>query len=162
GSPRMAQMAIGEDISEEELGGARMHCAVSGLGDILVKSDLEAIDVAKRYLGYMPQSYLQKPPVAADAGKASPPDLRELIPTNEKIPFDIKQLIEGIADDGSVMELKALFAKEMVTSLIRLGGMPVGVVANNSKVKGGVLFNDSSDKAARFIWMCSAYNIPVL
>ena len=161
GSPRMAQMAIGEDISEEELGGARMHCAVSGLGDILVKNDEEAIEVTKRYLGYMPQSYRDKPPRAATT-KTSAPDLRGLVPANEKIPFDIKPLIEGIADDDSVMELKALFAKEMVTSLIRLEGMPIGVIANNSKVKGGVLFNDSSDKAARFIWMCSAFNIPVL
>ena len=162
GSPRMAQMAIGEDISEEELGGARMHCAVSGLGDILVKDDKEAIEVTKRYLGYMPQSYLDKPPVLAGSTKASKPDLRQIVPVNEKIPFDIKLLIDGIADDDSVMELKAMFAKEMVTSLIRLGGMPVGVIANNSKFKGGVLFNDSSDKAARFIWMCSAFNIPVL
>ena len=162
GSPRMAQMAIGEDISEEELGGARMHCAVSGLGDILVKNDQEAIDVTKRYLGYMPQSYKEKPKVASGATKSATPDLRQLIPTNEKLPFDMKLLVEGIADDDSVMEIKAMFAKEMVTSLIRLGGMPVGVVANNSKFKGGVLFNDSSDKAARFIWMCSAFNIPLL
>jgi len=162
GSPRMARMAIGEDISEEELGGARMHCAVSGLGDILVKSDQEAIEITKRYLGYMPQSYLEKPPVSAGATKKEQPDLRQLVPTNEKIPFDMKLLVDGIADDDSVLEHKALFAKEMVTSLIRLGGMPVGVVANNSKFKGGVLFNDSSDKAARFIWLCSAYNIPLL
>jgi acetyl-CoA carboxylase carboxyltransferase component len=162
GSPRMAQMAIGEEVSEEEMGGARMHCAVSGLGDILVKNDEEAIETTRRYLAYMPQSYLDKPPVAAQAAKAAPPDLSQLIPVSEKIPFDIKALIEGIADDGSIMELKAMFAKEMVTSLIRLGGMPVGVVANNSKFKGGVLFNDSSDKGARFIWMCSAFNIPLL
>lgn len=162
GSPRMAKMAIGEDISEEELGGARMHCAVSGLGDILVKSDEEAIEVTRRYLGYFPQNYSEKPPVQADTGKASPPDLSQLIPVNQNQPFDMKLLIEGIADDGSVLEHKALFAKEMVTSLVRLGGMPVGVVANNSKFKGGVLFNDSSDKAARFIWMCSAFNIPLL
>lgn len=162
GSPRMARMAIGEDISEEELGGARMHCAVSGLGDILVKSDQEAIEVTQRYLGYMPQSYLGKPPIAEIPPQAERPDLRELVPANEKIPFDIKLLIDAIADDHSVMELKAMFAKEMVTSLIRLGGMPIGVIANNSKFKGGVLFNDSSDKGARFIWMCSAFNIPVL
>jgi acetyl-CoA carboxylase carboxyltransferase component len=162
GSPRMAQMAIGEDISEEELGGARMHCTVSGLGDILVKSDEEAIDVTRRYLGYFPQHYGDKPPVLAGATKAPTGDLTNLVPTNEKTPFDVKALIEAIADDGSVLEIKALFAKEMVTSLIRLGGMPVGVVANNSKFKGGVLFNDSSDKAARFIWGCSAFNVPLL
>jgi len=162
GSPRMAQMTIGEDVSEEELGGARMHCAVSGLGDILVKSDEEAIQVTQRYLSYMPQSYLETPPVSNAATKTTTPDLRQLIPTNEKIPFDIKMLIDGIADDNSVIEIKAMFAKEIVTSFVRLDGMPVGVVANNSKFKGGVLFNDSSDKAARFIWMCSAFNIPLL
>ncbi|MEO9228439.1 MAG: carboxyl transferase domain-containing protein [Devosia sp.] len=162
GSPRMAQMAIGEDISEEELGGARMHCAVSGLGDILVKSDQEAIEVTKRYLSYFPQCYSDKPPIAPVAQKLSPPDLSDLIPVNQNQPFDIKTLIEAIADDGSVMEIKALFAKEMVTSLVRMGGMPVGIVANNSKFKGGVLFNDSSDKGARFIWMCNAFNIPLL
>ncbi|MDP3857111.1 MAG: acyl-CoA carboxylase subunit beta [Stagnimonas sp.] len=162
GSPRMAQMAIGEDISEEELGGARMHCAVSGLGDILVKSDQEAIEVTRRYLGYFPQSYSDKPPVHPTVEKASPPDLSKLIPVNQNVPFDVKLLIEALADDGSVMEVKALFAKEMVTALVRLGGMPVGIVANNSKFKGGVLFNDSSDKGARFIWMCNAFNIPLL
>lgn len=162
GSPRMAQMAIGEDISEEELGGARMHCTVSGLGDILVKSDQEAIEVTRRYLGYFPQSYADKPPIHPWSDKAAPPDLTQLIPANQNVPFDIKLLIEGLADDGSVMEIKSLFAKEMVTSLVRLGGMPVGIVANNSKFKGGVLFNDSSDKAARFIWMCNAFNVPLL
>jgi len=162
GSPRMVHMAIGEEISEEDLGGARMHCAVSGLGDILVKSDAEAIEVTKKYLAFMPQSYLEKPAIVADTGKAAPPDLREVIPVSEKQPFDVKALIDALADDGSVLEHKALFAKEITTSFIRLGGMAVGVVANNSKFKGGVLFNDSSDKAARFIWLCSAFNIPLL
>ena len=162
GSPRMVHMAIGEEISEEDLGGARMHCAVSGLGDILVKSDAEAIAVTKKYLAFMPQSYLEKPAIVADTGKASPPDLREVIPVNEKLPFDMKIVIDALADDGSMLEHKALFAKEIVTSFIRLGGMPVGVVANNSKFKGGVLFNDSSDKAARFVWLCNAFNIPLL
>lgn len=162
GSPRMARMAIGEDISEEELGGARMHCAASGLGDILVKSDQEAIDVTKRYLGYFPQCYSDKPPVQAVTQKASAPDISQLIPVDQNVPFDIKLLVDALADDGSVLEIKALFAKEIVTSLVRLGGMPVGIVANNSKFKGGVLFNDSSDKAARFIWMCNAFNIPLL
>ncbi|MCL2830559.1 MAG: acyl-CoA carboxylase subunit beta [Betaproteobacteria bacterium] len=162
GSPRMVHMAIGEEISEEDLGGARMHCMISGLGDILVKSDAEAIEMTKRYLAFMPQSYLEKPSIVADTGKVAPPDLREVIPVNEKQPFDMKTVIDAIADDGSVLEHKALFAKEIVTSLIRLGGMAVGVVANNSKFKGGVLFNDSSDKAARFIWLCSAFNIPLL
>ncbi|MCL4182762.1 MAG: acyl-CoA carboxylase subunit beta [Burkholderiaceae bacterium] len=162
GSPRMVKMAIGEDVTEEELGGARMHCALSGLGDVLVQTDEEAIDAARRYLSYFPSSYAQKPDVAPRAPKASPVDLGQIIPKNQNVPFDVKVLIEALADDGSVFEIKPLFAKEMVTALVRMGGRPVGVVANNSKVKGGVLFNDSSDKAARFIWLCNAFNVPLL
>jgi methylmalonyl-CoA decarboxylase subunit alpha len=161
GSPRMAQMAIGEVISEEDLGGARMHCVLSGLGDILVKSDEEAIEVAKRYLGYFPTSYAEKPPVEPGA-KATAVDLTNVIPPDQNVPFDIKALIQGIADEGSFLESKELFAKEMTTAFIRLAGRPVGVIANNSKFKGGVLFNDSCDKAARFIWLCNAFNIPLL
>lgn len=162
GSPRMVKMAIGEDVTEEELGGARMHCALSGLGDVLVQTDEEAIDAARRYLSYFPSSYAQKPDVAPRAGKASPVDLGQVIPKNQNVPFDVKVLIAALADDDSVFEIKPLFAKEMVTALVRMGGRPVGVVANNSKVKGGVLFNDSSDKAARFIWLCNAFNVPLL
>ena len=162
GSPRMVKMAIGEDVTEEELGGARMHCALSGLGDVLVQNDEEAIDVAKRYLSYFPSSYAQKPDVAPAAPKASPVDLGKVIPRNQNVPFDVKVLIEALADDDSVLEIKPLFAREMVTALVRMGGRPVGIVANNSKVKGGVLFNDSSDKAARFIWLCNAFNVPLL
>jgi len=162
GSPRMVKMAIGEDVTEEELGGARMHCALSGLGDVLVQSDEEAIGVARRYLSYFPSSYAQKPDVSAASPKAAAVDLTKVIPHNQNVPYDVKVLIEALADDGSVLEIKPLFAREMVTALVRMGGRPVGVVANNSKVKGGVLFNDSSDKAARFIWLCNAFNIPLL
>ena len=162
GSPRMAKMAIGEDVSEEDLGGARMHCALSGLGDVLVKDDDEAIAFTRRYLSYFPSSYGELPPLAAEFSPPAPVDLEALIPQDQNKPFDVKLLIDALADAGSVIEIKAMFAKEIVTSLVRLGGRPVGIVANNSKFKGGVLFNDSSDKAARFIWMCSAFNIPLL
>ena len=162
GSPRMAKMAIGEDISEEDLGGARMHCTLSGLGDILVQSDEEAIAVAKKYLGYFPDSWASKPPISDDVRKEAPVDLAAALPVDQNVPFDIKTLIHALADDGSFLESKELFAKELTTAFIRLGGRPVGVVANNSKFKGGVLFNDSSDKAARFIWLCNAFNISLL
>jgi len=163
-SPRMVRMAIGEDVTEEQLGGARMHCTLSGLGDVLVQNDEQAIEAAKQYLSYFPSSYDDKPALTerAAALKAAPVDLTQLIPPNQAIPYDVKLLIDALADDASVFEIKPLFAKEIVTSLIRLGGRPVGVVANQSKHKGGVLFNDSSDKAARFIWLCSAFNIPLL
>ena len=162
GSPRMAKMAIGEDLSDEDLGGARMHCTVSGLGDILVQSDEEAIAVAKTYLGYFPDCWMLKPAVASDVRKDTPVDLTAVIPQDQNVPFDIRAVIHALADDGSFLESKELFAKELTTAFVRIGGRPVGAVANNSKFKGGVLFNDSSDKAARFIWLCNAFNIPLL
>ena len=161
-SPRMVRMAIGEDVTDEQLGGARMHCTLSGLGDVLVQSDEEAIAVAKRYLGYFPSSYVDQPTVAPTGPKAAAPDLTTIIPPDQSKPYDVKLLVDALADDDSVLEIKPLFAKEIVTSLVRMGGRPIGIVANNSKVKGGALFNDSSDKAARFIWLCSAFNIPLL
>lgn len=163
GSPRMAKVTIGEEVSEEELGGARMHCSVSGLGDVLVDSDLEAITKVRDYLSYMPSLWSEKPPKAEGRPpKALPKPLEDIIPTNQNVPYDVKLLIDGLVDEGSFFEVKALFAPEIVTGLARLDGMSVGVLANNSKVKGGVLFVDSSDKATRFIWICNAFNIPLL
>lgn len=163
GSPRMAKMTIGEDISDEELGGAQMHCSVSGLGDVLVESDAEAIDKVRAYLSYLPSVWTEKPPnLPGRAPKLLVKPLEDVIPTNQNVPYDVKLLIDGLVDEGSFFEVKARFAPELVTGFARLDGMPVGVVANNSKVKGGVLFVDSSDKATRFIWLCNAFNIPLL
>lgn len=163
GSPRMAKMTIGEDISDEELGGALMHCTVSGLGDVLVKTDAEAVAKVRDYLSYLPSKWDEKPPAAASrAPKVLAKPLEDIIPTNQNLPYDVKLLIDGLVDEGSFYEVKALFAPEIVTGFARLGGMSVGILANNSKVKGGVLFVDSSDKATRFIWICNAFNVPLL
>ena len=163
GSPRMAKMTIGEDITEEELGGAQMHCSVSGLGDVLVKTDAEAIAKVRDYLSLLPSKWSDKPPSGESrAAKPLTKSLEDIIPANQNLPYDVKLLIDGLVDEGSFFEVKALFAPEIVTGLARLGGMTVGILANNSKVKGGVLFVDSSDKATRFIWMCNAFNVPLL
>jgi acetyl-CoA carboxylase carboxyltransferase component len=163
GSARMAKMTIGEDISEEELGGALMHCSVSGLGDVLVKSDAEAIEKVRSYLSYLPSVWTDKPPkTSGRPAKTMGKSLEDIIPTNQNVPYDVKLLINGLVDEESFFEVKALFAPELVTGFARLDGMPVGIVANNSKVKGGVLFVDSSDKATRFIWLCNAFNVPLL
>lgn len=163
GSPRMAKMTIGEDISEEELGGALMHCSVSGLGDVLVKDDREAIAKVRDYLSFLPSKWSEKPPAQPSRpAKVLGKPLEAIIPANQNLPYDVKLLIDGLVDEGSFFEVKALFAPEIVTGFARLGGMSVGVLANNSKVKGGVLFVDSSDKATRFIWMCNAFNVPLL
>ena len=163
GSPRMVEVVVGEKVTLEELGGARMHCTESGCGDVLVADDQEAIEVAKRYFGYLPQNYRERPPESEGAEPAEATrSLAELIPAEPNRGYDMRKLIERLVDDGSWFEVKKLFAKELLTGFARLGGMPVGIVANQPMQKGGVLFVDSADKAARFIWLCDAFNLPLL
>jgi acetyl-CoA carboxylase carboxyltransferase component len=163
GSPRMAEMVIGEKTTLEDMGGARMHCEVSGCGDVLVQSDEEAIDFARRYLEYFPDHCDSQPEVVAMAEPLKDPEaLGRLIPTNQNVPFDMFELIAHLVDANSFLELKALFAKELITGLARIGGRVVGVIANQPQVKGGVLFVDSADKGTRFIALCDAFNIPLL
>jgi acetyl-CoA carboxylase carboxyltransferase component len=163
GSPRMAEMVIGEQVSLEEMGGARMHTGVSGCGHQLVASDEEGIDVARRYLSYLPGNWRGAPPEASPRPPApSSGSLAELIPADENKPFDIKLLIDGLIDEGSLLEIHPRWARELVVGFARLGGEAIGIVANQPKHKGGVLFGDSADKAARFIWTCNAFNVPLL
>jgi acetyl-CoA carboxylase carboxyltransferase component len=163
GSPRMAEMVIGEKVSLEELGGARMHCSVSGCGDVLVKTEQEAIAFAKRYIALMPGNASERAPMAAPrAPKPGQPPLDTVIPVDENKPFDMFAVIHAIVDEDSFVEIKKLFAKELITGLARIEGRVVGIVANQPKYKGGVLFVDSADKAARFISLCDAFNIPLL
>ncbi|MBN6185951.1 acyl-CoA carboxylase subunit beta [Aneurinibacillus sp. BA2021] len=163
GSPRMAEMVIGEKVTLEEMGGARMHCTVSGCGDVLATSEQEAIASARQYLSYFPANYSEKPPVReAKPPKAGGRTVEEIVPTNQNAPFNMHELIDAIIDEGSFFEMKKLFAAELVTGFARIDGKPVGIIANQPRVKGGVLFVDSADKSARFITLCDAYGIPVL
>lgn len=163
GSPRMAEMVIGEKVSLEEMGGAKMHCSVSGCGDILVQSEEEAIRLCKDYLRFMPPNCEQHPPMLPSVEPAAhEKTIEELIPAQENVPFDVYQVVDRIVDAGSFFEIKKLFAAELVTGFARIGGRAVGILANQPKVKGGVLFVDSADKAARFMWLCDAFNIPLL
>ncbi len=163
GSPRMAEMVIGEKVTLEEMGGAKMHCTISGCGDILVKTEQEAIEQAKAYLRNLPSNCTQKPPAApAKPPKASGKKIDEIIPADQNKPFDIHALISELIDEGSWFEVKKLFAQEIVTGFARIGGKVVGIVANQPKYKGGVLFVDSADKAARFMWLCDSFNVPLL
>ena len=162
GSPRMAEMVIGEHVTLEEMGGARMHTSKSGCGHALVSSDAEGIDFARRYLGYMPSNFELEPPGAAASEPASDRPIRELIPADENKPFDMRELLDSLIDAGSLLEIHARWAKEVIVGYARIAGRAVGIVANQPKVKGGVLFVDSADKCARFIWTCNAFNIPLL
>ncbi len=161
GSPRMAEMVVGETVSLEDMGGARMHCTVSGCGDLLATDDPDAIELAKLYFSYLPSSWRTESPSYVPE-EPSAPLTRSTVPEIESQPFDIHEVIDGLLDDDSFFEIKPLFAAELVTGFGRMGGETVGIVANNSAVKGGVLFADSADKAARFIWLCDAFSIPLV
>ncbi|MCP4498899.1 MAG: acyl-CoA carboxylase subunit beta [Deltaproteobacteria bacterium] len=162
GSPRMAEMVIGEKVSLEEMGGAKMHTTESGCADFLCKNEKEALAEARRYLGYFPQRHGEAPPIAGGRGPKKSRSIDKIIPKAESKLFDIVELIEAVVDEGSFMEVKKRFAKELVTGLARLDGRVIGVLANQPKQKGGVLFIDSADKAARFIMLCDAFEIPLL
>jgi acetyl-CoA carboxylase carboxyltransferase component len=161
GSPRMAEMVVGETVSLEEMGGARMHCTVSGVGDLLAADDAEAIELARLYFSYVPGNWRDRPP-AYDAEAPEQPLTKHTVPERESVPFDIHEVIDGLVDADSFFELKPLWAAELVIGFGRMAGETVGIIANNSMVKGGVLFTDSADKAARFIWLCDAFNIPLV
>jgi acetyl-CoA carboxylase carboxyltransferase component len=162
GSPRMAEMVIGEKVTLEEMGGARMHTGVSGCAHQLVKSDEEGISFARRYLSYFPSNWREATPVCEPAAAGSDELISEIVPADENKPFDMKQLIDTLIDADSFLEIQPRFAKELVVGYGRLEGRVIGIVANQPKHKGGVLFGDSADKAARFIQTCNAFNIALL
>ena len=161
GSPRMAEMVVGERVSLEEMGGARMHAEISGCGDQLAVDDLDAIEQAKAYFCYVPDNW-RSPPPRYDPTPAGRVFTEDLVPADEARGYDVRTVIDALVDDASFFETKPLFAPELITGFALLEGNPVGVVANQPSVRGGVLFVDSADKAARFIWLCDAFNVPLL
>ncbi len=161
GSPRMAEMVVGEKVTLEEMGGARMHASVSGCGDLLAADDAEAIDLAKAYFSYVPSSWRDRPP--SYDRRAPARDLTaDLVPEQDSIGYDMHDVLDALLDAETFFEIKPLYAAEIVVGFGCLEGQVVGVVANNPAVKGGVLFVDSADKAARFIWLCDAFNVPLV
>ncbi len=161
GSPRMAEVVVGEKVTLEEMGGARMHCSVSGCGDVLASNEEEALEAARRYLSYFPSSYREAPPTAS-ASEPERAGFDEVIPEEAARGYDVLDVVRALADSGSIFEIKRLFAREVVTLLARIQGRPVGIVASQPRFKGGVLFVDSADKAARFITLCDAFNLPLV
>ena len=161
-SPRMVEVVVGEHVDLEALGGARMHCTESGCGDFLVPDDEAAIAVGKRYLTYFPQRSGELPPAHPPRPPKTGKPLAELVPVEPHRGYDMRRVVQALVDEGSWLEVKALFAKELLCGLARLDGHVVGILANQPMQKGGVLFIDSADKAARFIWLCDAFGIPLL
>ena len=161
GSPRMVEMVVREQTTLEDMGGARMHCTVSGCGHHLAPNEQDAIEAVRRYLSYLPGNWTQPPPSAPAAGP-DPIDLRKLVPVSERQAFDMRRYVRGLVDAGSLFEIHELWARELITGFARLDGQVIGVVANNPMFKGGVLFVDSADKGTRFIQLCDAFSVPLL
>ncbi|HEX2161312.1 MAG TPA: acyl-CoA carboxylase subunit beta [Thermoleophilaceae bacterium] len=162
--PHLVKAVTGEDVTQEELGGSKIHTKVSGVGDLEVKSDEECIAAIKDYLSYFPQNCEQAPPIrpTADPVDRMDEELLDVLPPSNRQPYDMYDVIRRIVDDGVWFDIKPRFARTIVTCLARMGGRPVGIVANQPKHLGGILENDSADKAARFVNLCDAYGIPLL
>ncbi len=161
GSPRMVEMATGEKTTLEEMGGARMHTSVSGVGHLLAASEAAALDLVAEYLSYFPDNCDLLPPVAAPAGPG-PGDLRTLVPASERQAFDMRRYIRALVDEDTLFEIHPGWARELTVGLARLDGRTIGVIGSNSLFKGGVLFVDSADKATHFVELCNAFNLPLI
>src|SRR5215218_3504301 len=162
--PYLVKAVTGEDVSQEDLGGSRVHCRKSGVADLEVKSDEECVERIKQYLSFFPSNCEQPPPVlpVSDPVDRMDEDLLDVLPESNRKPYDMYEVIRRIVDDGEWFDMKPQFAKTIITCLARMGGRPVGIVASQPKQLGGILENDSADKAARFINLCDAYGIPLL
>jgi acetyl-CoA carboxylase carboxyltransferase component len=162
--PHLVRAAIGEDVTQEELGGSRLHCRKSGVGDLEVADDAECIERIKQYLSYFPQHCEEPPPVieCGDPIDRADDALLDLLPESNRKPWDMYELIRRIVDDGVYFDMKPQWAKTIITCLARFGGRPAGIVANQPRQLGGILDNDSADKSARFINLCNAYGIPLV
>ncbi|HTY79905.1 MAG TPA: acyl-CoA carboxylase subunit beta [Candidatus Bathyarchaeia archaeon] len=164
GGPPLVKAVVGEDISAEELGGSKVHTEISGVADLEVADDAACIDAIKEYLSYFPSSNLEKPPAAPCADPADRRDeaLLAIVPDSARRAYDMKKVIGAVVDGGRSMEIKPGWARNLITCLARLGGRPVGIVANQPMVLGGALDVDAADKAARFIMLCDAFHVPLV
>src|SRR5437660_2352247 len=162
--PHLVRAAVGENVTQEELGGSRVHCRKSGVGDLEVADDPECIERIRQYLSYFPSNCEEPPPIVPtdDPIDRGDEELLDVLPESNRKPYDMYEVIRRIVDDGAYFDLKTQFAKTIITCLARFGGRPAGIVANQPKQLGGILDNDSSDKAARFINLCNAFNIPLV
>ena len=164
GGPPLVKAVVGEDITAEELGGSKVHCEISGVGDLEVADDRACIAAIKTYLGYFPANNTERPPVAActDPAERRDDELLTLVPDSPRRAYDVKKVLRAVVDRDSFFEIKPGWAKNIVVGFARLNGAPVGIVANQPMVLGGALDNDAADKSARFIMLCDAFNIPLV
>ena len=162
--PNVVEAVTGEKVTHEQLGGGIVHNEKSGVAHFLAKDDEEAINMVKILLSYLPDNYLQDPPVVetTDSTERETPSLLQIVPEEPNVPFDVKEVIKEVVDEGSFFEVHEDFARNAVVGFARVGGRTVGIVANQPAYLAGVLDIDSSDKIARFVRFCDAFNIPLV
>ncbi len=162
--PYLVKAAVGEEISEQDLGGSHIHTEISGNADLEVASDKECIEKIKQYLSYFPDNCEAIPPVVPFSGPVGPIDDRilDVIPDNPKRAYDVHKIINFLADENSFFEIKPKWARNICVGFARMGGRPVGMIANNPMFLGGALDMNAADKAARFVWLCDAFSIPLV
>ncbi|MFL5855373.1 MAG: acyl-CoA carboxylase subunit beta, partial [Solirubrobacteraceae bacterium] len=162
--PHLTKAVTGEDVTQEELGGSRVHTRISGVGDLEVDSDEECIEAIRSYLSYFP-SHCEEPPPrreVVDPIDRRDEELLDVLPETNRKPYDMYDVIRRVVDDGEWFDLKGQWAKTIITCLARIGGRPVGIVASQPRQLGGILDNDSADKSARFVNLCNAFGIPLV
>ena len=164
GGPHLVKAAVGEDVTAEEMGGSHVHCKVSGCADLEVADDRECLEVVRRYLSYFPTSNTDEPPVVEcdDPPSRRVEELYSIVPTAPRRAYDMRKVIDVVVDRGSWFPIKPDWAKNVITGLARMGGRSVGIVASQPMVLGGALDVNSADKAARFVWLCDAFSIPLV
>lgn len=162
--PVVIKRVTGEEISMEDLGGARVQSEISGVCDLVAKNEVDALEMTKRLLDFLPSSYLENPSVVdtGDDPERCDETLLSVLPENPKRPFDMHEIIRKVVDNGDFFEIKDLFARNMITGFARLGGYPVGIVANNPMIVAGAIDCDAADKAGRFFRTCDCFNIPLV
>ncbi|MFC2022405.1 acyl-CoA carboxylase subunit beta [Chloroflexota bacterium] len=163
-SPELLKSVTFADVTQEELGGAELHATTTGNADFLTESDEEAIEICRELVGYLPLNNRESPPVidAGDDPNRRDDRLLEIVPPDLSKPYDMHEVIRCIVDNSQFLEIQKLFAKSIIIGFARLGGHPVGIVANNPLENEGVLNTDTSDKEARFIRFCDSFNIPLV
>ncbi len=164
GGRHLVKAAVGEDVTEEEMGGSGVHTKISGCADLEVADDAECLQVVRKYLSFFPSHNQETPPrlPVTDPVDRKLPELYDIVPTAPRRAYDARKVVQAIVDDGDVLWMKPEWAKNIVTGLGRIGGQPVGILANQPMVLGGALDVNSADKAARFVWLCDAFNIPLV
>jgi acetyl-CoA carboxylase carboxyltransferase component len=162
--PKVVKSVTGEDISTEDLGGANVHASKSGVSHFKVKTEEEGLLMIRKLLSYLPQNNLEEPPLVENTDPIDRMDdrLNTIVPDNPNLPYDMKEIIHSLVDNGEFLEVHQYYARNIIVGFARLNGASVGIIANQPNFLAGVLDCDASRKAARFVRFCDAFNIPLL